>query len=146
MALSRLLVVAVIVLAEGASAGRIIALPLCGAPSHVFIMWKVCRELTARGHAVKVKMVHSSYMSYLVLRSLSQCLIRQWVATVMRAEYHLCACIMSFPGAAQEVLSAVCCNFPMAHSYCLEKCHLHRWWQQRAMLAPLGSWTGVGWR
>ena len=41
--------------AAGTSASRILALPLCGAPSHVFIMWKVCKELVGRGHDVKVR-------------------------------------------------------------------------------------------
>ncbi len=40
--------------AAGTHASRIVALPLCGAPSHVFIMWKVCKELVDRGHEVKV--------------------------------------------------------------------------------------------
>ncbi len=40
--------------AAGTSASKILALPLCGAPSHVFIMWKVCKELAERGHEVKV--------------------------------------------------------------------------------------------
>ena len=49
-------VLGVIVLAwaAGTAADRIVAVPLCGAPSHVFIMWKVCRELADRGHDVKV--------------------------------------------------------------------------------------------
>ena len=49
-------VLGVIVLAwaAGTAADRIVAVPLCGAPSHVFIMWKVCRELVDRGHDVKV--------------------------------------------------------------------------------------------
>ena len=41
--------------AAGTDASRIVALPLCGAPSHVFIMWKVCKELVGRGHEVKVR-------------------------------------------------------------------------------------------
>ncbi len=41
--------------AAGTHASRIVALPLCGAPSHVFIMWKVCKELVDRGHEVKVR-------------------------------------------------------------------------------------------
>ena len=45
----------VLTLAAGTSASRILALPLCGAPSHVFIMWKVCKELGDRGHDVKVR-------------------------------------------------------------------------------------------
>ncbi len=49
-----LLFVAVVTLVHETSAGKIIAVPLCGAPSHVFIMWKVCRELTARGESVLV--------------------------------------------------------------------------------------------
>ena len=40
--------------AAGTHASRIVALPLCGAPSHVFIMWKVCKELVQRGHEIKV--------------------------------------------------------------------------------------------
>ncbi|CAK0754688.1 hypothetical protein CVIRNUC_002317 [Coccomyxa viridis] len=49
-------VLGVIVLAwaAGTAADRIVAVPLCGAPSHVFIMWKVCRELVDRGHDVKL--------------------------------------------------------------------------------------------
>ena len=41
--------------AAGTHASRIVALPLCGAPSHVFIMWKVCKELVERGHDIKVR-------------------------------------------------------------------------------------------
>lgn len=69
MAMSRLLVLTIILLAKGASAGKIIALPLCGAPSHVFIVWKVCRELTARGHAIKVQCNHSSIRLFCVLNT-----------------------------------------------------------------------------
>lgn len=45
---------ALFVLSSTVQAGRIIALPLCGAPSHVFIMWKVCRELANRGNEILV--------------------------------------------------------------------------------------------
>lgn len=54
-----LLVLAVVLLAKGINAGKIIAVPLCGAPSHVFIMWKICRELTARGESVVVNPLNS---------------------------------------------------------------------------------------
>ena len=37
-----------------ASAGRVIAIPLCGAPSHTFTMWRVNRELVDRGNDVTV--------------------------------------------------------------------------------------------
>ena len=46
---------ALLLLSTCAQAGRIIALPLCGAPSHVFIMWKVCRELADRGNEILVR-------------------------------------------------------------------------------------------
>lgn len=54
MKVSCLVFVAIILLARDTRAGKIIAVPLCGAPSHVFILWKVCRELTDRGHSVLV--------------------------------------------------------------------------------------------
>lgn len=53
--------------AAGTSASKILALPLCGAPSHVFIMWKVCKELVERGHEVKV--------SKGAMHSLSSCIL-----------------------------------------------------------------------
>lgn len=34
--------------------GKIIAVPMPGAPSHIFIQWKVCKELIARHHEVLV--------------------------------------------------------------------------------------------
>lgn len=46
---------ALLALSRSAQASRVIALPLCGAPSHVFIMWKVCRELASRGHDILVR-------------------------------------------------------------------------------------------
>jgi hypothetical protein len=46
---------ALLLLGRCTEAGKIIALPLCGAPSHVFIMWKVCRELADRGNEILVR-------------------------------------------------------------------------------------------
>ena len=54
-------------LSRHARAGKIIALPLCGAPSHVFIMWKVCRELADRGNKITVSSLSTSCNIVLVL-------------------------------------------------------------------------------
>lgn len=55
MGLLHAALLALLALSRDALASKIIALPLCGAPSHVFIMWKVCRELSSRGHDILVR-------------------------------------------------------------------------------------------